>query len=258
MTRCRLREDHGRCTLTAAGINILQYFPGLRSYYQGLSVHGVANALVLTFAFANGFLPLLTARALSRPLRSGLLHATFWTLLAGAVLAGWALVTNRASVLYTSYAPLQAHWTYYLGLVLIVVSTWLASANMFLMLRDWRHAGLAGMPRRTFMAEAAYRPESWGLAGTLTGIGGTMMVASVLMFFVVMAMTLLVGTKGGQPEDIPVSETLTAPARTGWEPSLDRLGLWMLAAVALVVIAYGPFFLASLPPHLVSPGFRIW
>ena len=57
--------------LSYAGINILQYFPGLRSYYQGLTVHGVTNALVLTFAFSNGFLPLMTARALSRPRHRG-------------------------------------------------------------------------------------------------------------------------------------------------------------------------------------------
>jgi len=66
--------------LSYAGINILQYFPGLRSYYQGLTVHGVAQALILTFAFSNGFLPMVTARALGRPLNTPLLHATFWAM----------------------------------------------------------------------------------------------------------------------------------------------------------------------------------
>jgi hypothetical protein len=28
----------------------------------------------------------------------------------------------------------------------------------------------------------------------------------------------------------------------GWEPKLDRLGLWVAAAVVLILIAYGPFF----------------
>jgi len=48
--------------LSYAGIDILQYFPALRSYYQGLTAHGVANALFFTFSFGNAFLPLLTSR----------------------------------------------------------------------------------------------------------------------------------------------------------------------------------------------------
>lgn len=124
--------------LSYAGINILQYFPLLRSYYQGLTAHGVANALIMTFAFANGFLPLLTSRALSRPLNSGLVWGSFVLLLLGNVLTAYAVVTNQASVLYTSYAPLQAHWTYYTGLVLVVVSTYVATANMWLALKAWR------------------------------------------------------------------------------------------------------------------------
>jgi cytochrome c oxidase subunit 1 len=149
--------------LSYAGINILQYFPGLRSYYQGLTVHGVAQALVLTFAFSNGFLPLVTARALNRPLNTPLLHATFWSMAVGFGLAVYAMSTNRASVLYTSYAPLQAHWTYYLGLTLVVVSTWLASANMFVTLRAWRRDNPgARIPLLAYIAVLSY--AMWDLA----------------------------------------------------------------------------------------------
>jgi cytochrome c oxidase subunit 1 len=510
--------------LSYAGIDILQHFPGLSSYYQGLSVHGVANVLILTFAFSNGFLPLLVARGLSRPLNGVLLQATFWVLLAGVGMTGYSLASNQASVLYTSYAPLQAHWTYYLGLALVVVSTWLAAANMFLATAAWRrehpgertpllafisvasyamwvlaslpiavsflgfllpwtigwlehvdplynrtlfwftghaivyawllpayvswyaliprqvggkvisdsltrgvfilflllsiptgfhhqytdpgidtkmkafHAvltfgvfypslatafsvtaslemggrarggrgllgwisklpwgnpsvaaqllamltfvlggitglvnasytvnqvvhntawvpghfhmtvgsavfltiigvtywavpyltgkklwapkmaaiqpwvysigllifargmisgGLQGMPRRTFMAQAPYSGEGWELAGALTGIGGTIMTIGILMFFLVIVMTWFVGEKGDVTEDIPISETLSAPATTGWETKLDRLGLWMVAAVVLILIAYGPFFL-TYSVNAVSPGFKIF
>src|SRR5690606_39881585 len=52
--------------LSFANINILPYFPRLRGYYQGLTAHGVANVLVFTFAFSNGFLPLMTARESGR------------------------------------------------------------------------------------------------------------------------------------------------------------------------------------------------
>ena len=510
--------------LSYAGISILGWFPGLRTYYQGLTAHGVANVLIFTFSFANGFLPLMTARALSRPLDRRFLWASFLALLTGNVLVIYAVVSNQASVLYTSYAPLQAHWTYYLGLVLVVVSTWLALASMLVDLRGWRrqhtgaripllayisissylmwflaslpvavsflgfllpwsmglvervdplltrtlfwftgHAivyawllpayvswyallprqvggslisdsytrivwifflllsiptgihhqytdpgispalkalhgvltfgiffpslatafsvmasleiggrrrggtgllgwitrlpwndpsvtaqllamltfvlggatglinasytmnqvihnttwvpghfhmtvgtavaltlmgvaywlvpylsgrglysrrlalasswvytigilifargmisgGLHGMPRRTFMAEATYYSSEWRLPGLLTGVGGTLMFIGVMLFFLVIGLTIVAGRRGEQPSDIPVSETLTAPALTGWEPRLDRLGWWFAAAVLLIAIAYGPFFL-SYAPEAVSPGFRVY
>ena len=510
--------------LAYAKIDILRYFPGLRNYYQGLTAHGVANVLIFTFAFANGFLPLLTARALSRPLVPWLTWATFGSLLVGNLLTIYAVVSGQASVLYTSYAPLQAHWTYYIGLALVVVSTYLATANMYACLVQWRRehrgeripllafisiasytmwvlasipvavlflglltpwsvgilektdplldrtlfwftghpivyawllpayvswyalipkqvggkivsdaltrvvfimflllsiptgfhhqytdpgiseamkavhlvmtfgvffpslatafsvmaslemggrraggrgligwfrklpwgdpsvtaqllamitfvlggatglinasftmnqvihnttwvpahfhmtvgsavaltfvgiaywlipyltgralwsrgmalasswvytigllifarglvsAGLEGMPRRIFRVQATYNDPAWDLGGMLTGVGGTMMFFGIMMFFVVLAMTIFAGKKGEQPKDIPVSEVLKGPATSGWELKLDRIGWWVLAAVVLILIAYGPFFL-SYTPRPVSPGFRLF
>src|SRR5690606_488456 len=78
--------------LSYANIDILPYFPFLKSYYQGLTAHGVANALIFTFSFANGFLPLMTARALSRRLVSSLLWISFGLLVAGNVLVVYAVV----------------------------------------------------------------------------------------------------------------------------------------------------------------------
>jgi cytochrome c oxidase subunit I len=510
--------------LSYAGISILGWFPGLSTYYQGLTAHGVANVLIFTFAFANSFLPLMTARALARPLNTALLWASLIALVLGNVLAVYAIVGNRATVLYTSYAPLQAHWTYYLGLVLVVVSTWLALANMIVALAGWRkehrgdripllayisvtsylmwllaslpiaveflvfllpwslglrgevdplltrtlfwftgHAivyawllpayvswyaliprqvggvlisdsytrivwilflllsiptgfhhqytdpgisnamkavhgvltfgvffpslatafsvmaaleiggrraggtgllgwvrklpwgdpsvvaqilamltfvlggatglinasftmnqvihnttwvpghfhmtvgtavaltlmgvafwlipyltqralysrrialasawvytigvlifargmisgGLEGMPRRTFIAEAAYSSPAWRLPGILTGLGGTLMFIGVMLFFVVIGLTIAIGRRADAPRDIPVSQTLTAPARHGWELTLDRLWLWLVAAVVLILIAYGPFLLGY-EVNPVSPGFRLF
>ncbi|HEU4698610.1 MAG TPA: cbb3-type cytochrome c oxidase subunit I [Gemmatimonadales bacterium] len=508
--------------LSYAGVNIIGYFPGLRTYYQGLTAHGVANVLIFTFTFANAFLPLMVGRALGRPPLYGLLVATLATLVLGNVLVVYAVVTNQASVLYTSYAPLVAHWTYYVGLVLVVVSTWLALVNMLVLLRAWRaahpgertpllafisvaswvmwffaslpiaveflvylipwslglrarvdplltrtlfwftghaivyawllpayvswyaliprqvggqlisdqytrvtfilflllsqptglhhqftdpgipesmkvvqgvltfgvffpslatafsvmaaleiggrrrggrgllgwiralpwhdpsvatqllamltfilggatglvnasftmnqvihnttwvpghfhmtvgtaaaltymgvaywlvpyltgralwrpkvalasswiytigilifargmiSAGLAGMPRRIFRAQATYDDPAWHLGGLLTGIGGTLMFVGVILFFVVIVATTLAGRRGEGPADVPVSETLTAPARGGWEPVLDRLWVWVAVLVVLIAIAYGPFF-ATYKPEFVSHPFR--
>ena len=510
--------------LSYANIDILPYFPALKSYYQGLTAHGVANVLLFTFSFSNGFLPLMTARALSQRMVSSLLWSSFAALAAGNALVAGSIISNTSSVLYTSYAPLQAHWTYYGGLVLVVISTWLALANMIVMYRRWRRdnpgaripllayisllsyamwglaslplatsflafllpwtigwvdktdplltrtlfwftahaivyawllpayvswyalvprqaggrlisdslvrvtfimflvlsiptgfhhqytdpgissgmkglhavltfgvffpslataftvcaalelggrrhggrgllgwirtlpwgdpslttqvlamvtfvfggitglinasytmnqvihnttwvpghfhmtvgtavamtlmgvaywlipyltkkklwgrtvalasswiyavgvlifargmisAGLEGMPRRIYRAQATYDNPAWDLGGWLTGVGGTLMFVGVLLFFVVLAMTVVFG-KSGATNDIPWSETLKPPAPSGWEPRLDRLGAWVVLAIILIVVAYGPFFYGYLPPRLISPGYSIW
>ena len=111
--------------LNYARVDVVQYYPVVKSYYQGLTIHGVLNALVLTTAFANGFIALTTARGLGRKLNDVLLHAALWTLVIGSLLAAYAMFSGKASVLYTFYPPLEANWTFYLGLALVVVSTWI-------------------------------------------------------------------------------------------------------------------------------------
>ncbi len=512
-------------SLSYAGIDILGYFPFLKSYYQGLTAHGVANALIFTFSFSNGFLPLMTARALSKKLVDWMLWLSFGLLALGNVLVIYAVASNKASVLYTSYAPLQAHWTYYIGLALVVVSTWVALANMIIVWRQWRKenpgervpllahisvfsysmwglasipiavsflgfltpwtlgwmektdplltrtlfwftahaivyawllpayvswyalvprqaggkivsdsltrfvfvlflllsiptgfhhqytdpgiatwmkaihgvltfgvffpslatafsvmasleiggraaggrgllgwirklpwkdpslvaqllamitfvfggitglinasftmnqvvhnttwipghfhmtvgsavaltlmgvaywlvpylsgrglwgktwavasswiytvgvlifargmisAGLEGMPRRIYRAQATYTNEAWDLGGALTAVGGSLMFVGIFVFFIVILVTILWGKKGEIPADIPWSETLSAPGVSKWELRLDKLGFWMVVAIVMIIVAYGPFFASYLPPNFVSPGFTLW
>jgi cytochrome c oxidase subunit I len=149
--------------LNYAGVDILRFFPGMRTYYQGLTVHGVFNAIVFTFSFSNGFLLLTMARGLGRRCNDGLLIAMFATLVLGSLLAAFAMFSGRASVLFTFYPPLQAHWTFYLGLALVVVSTWLTSATQLVMLRGWRrdHPG-ERIPLLAFLSVATY--VMWDIA----------------------------------------------------------------------------------------------
>jgi cytochrome c oxidase subunit I len=508
--------------LNYAHIDIFQYYPGMRTYYQGLTVHGVFNAIVFTFAFANGFVSLTTARGLNRQLNGGLLGAAFGCLAAGTVLAAYAMFSGQASVLFTFYAPLQASWIFYLGLVLIVVSTWVTSLNLFLALSAWRRehpgeripllafisvvtyvfwdissigialetvvfilpwsmglvattdplldrtlfwftghpivyfwllpvyiswyamiprqvdgklfsdsvvrivflmflciipigmhhqyldpgitvhmkfvtailtfmvflpslltafsvmyaleigarrhggrglvawfgalpwsdpsvaaqvlamlvfllggitglmnasynmnleihnttfvpghfhltvgtavalsimgiaywlvpylehrklwsrglalaqawiyaigvlifargmisGGLAGMPRRTAISLAPYaEPAGWKIAGIFTAVGGTLMFVGAMLFFLVIGVTILFGERE-EPAEIPFADTVQAPARIGWEPSLDRLRYWIAIAAVLIVAMYGPFLAMHLPPAAIATGFK--
>jgi cytochrome c oxidase subunit 1 len=111
----------------------------LQNYWQGLTLHGVALAFVFTFAFANSFLSLTTIRGFERALASTrLVQASLASAVVGVFMAAGAILLNKATVLFTFYTPLEANVFFYLGAVLLVVSTWITSLNMFLTLREWR------------------------------------------------------------------------------------------------------------------------
>jgi cytochrome c oxidase subunit I len=109
------------------------------SYYQGLTLHGVLAALVWTTFFICGFLVFVMVRSLNSPLASlSVAWVAFFLMLVGVVAAGYAILTNQASVLYTFYPPLRAHPSFYIGLTLVVVGTWALSAVLFVTYRRWR------------------------------------------------------------------------------------------------------------------------
>ncbi len=106
--------------LEHAGINIYASLqPVIKTYYQGLTIHGVLNALVWTTFFICGFFTYVVVNSLKRPLRYPWINWLALILMAiGLLLAAYPLFTNLASVLYTFYPPMLAHWTFYLGLTL--------------------------------------------------------------------------------------------------------------------------------------------
>ncbi len=123
-----------------AGWNLYPYLrPFIKSYYQGLTLHGVLNALVWTTFFITGFLTLTTIYGLKRPLRYPKLNAAgFWTMVVGLLMAAVPLLLDEASVLYTFYPPMQAHWAFYLGLTLVVVGSWIEGYGFYFTYRAWR------------------------------------------------------------------------------------------------------------------------
>ena len=109
-------------------------------YYQLLTLHGVILALVMTFFFIMGF----QIAALSRTagsfstseLRLG--WTGFWVMTAGTLMSAAMIALNEASVLYTFYAPLQAHAIHYIGLALVIVGTWISVAGQLMRYFRWR------------------------------------------------------------------------------------------------------------------------
>jgi len=132
---------------------------------------------VFTTFFICGFLPFMTSRALGRPLaRPRLGWLTFWLMTAGLVLASVPLVGNAATVMFTFYPPLKAHWAFYIGLTLVVVGTWLVTLNLALTWRGWR-AGNPGArtPLAAFMSLVTF--AMWTIASV--GLAAEMLVLTI-------------------------------------------------------------------------------
>jgi len=126
--------------LEHAGINLYPFLqPVLKSYYQGLTIHGVLNALVWTTFFICGFFTFATVRSLNRPLAYPWVNQLALVLMAGGLLlAAYPLLTNMATVLYTFYPPLMADWTFYVGLTLVVVGSWVVGWGLYFTYWAWK------------------------------------------------------------------------------------------------------------------------
>ena len=121
-------------------VDLYKYLkPLFQSYYQGLTLHGVLNALVWTTFFITGFLTLTTVFGLQRHLRYPKVnYAGFGVMVVGLVVTAIPILLNQASVLYTFYPPLQANWMFYVGLTLVVVGSWIEGYGMYFTYYAWR------------------------------------------------------------------------------------------------------------------------
>ena len=112
---------------------------GIKTYYQGLTLHGVLNALVFTTFFIIAFFTYAISRSLEREQKYPKVHWLALILMAlGLVVAAVPILGNRATVLYTFYPPMEASFFFYLGLVLVVVGSWVAGYGFYFTLIQWR------------------------------------------------------------------------------------------------------------------------
>ena len=127
-------------------------------YYQALTAHGTLNALFFTFIFISGFSYFMVGRSLQRKLWSlPLAWGGFVSMLAGLLMMLYVLVTDpqRSAVLYTFYPPLIAPPLFYIGLVLLILGSWITAANVIVTANQWRreHTG-ERLPLAVFAAVA--------------------------------------------------------------------------------------------------------
>ncbi|MCS7244832.1 MAG: cbb3-type cytochrome c oxidase subunit I [candidate division WOR-3 bacterium] len=114
--------------LYRAGIIKSMEFLGI-NYYQGLTLHGVVNAIALTTFFAVAFGNAIIVYFLKREINLKVAWLSFWTMLIGTLLVAYAILIQKTDVLYTFYPPLVAPPAFYIGAVLLVVGSWIAFFN---------------------------------------------------------------------------------------------------------------------------------
>jgi cytochrome c oxidase subunit 1 len=108
-------------------------------YYRSVTAHGTVMAYVLPTLVAMGFGYAIVELALKQPL-IGLRWAWggFWLVVVGTAMAAVTMAAGKASVLYTFYPPMIASPFYYVGVVLVVVGSWIWVALMSINLRAWK------------------------------------------------------------------------------------------------------------------------
>lgn len=140
--------------LVRGGMVTLPYGIG---YYQLLTAHGVLMALVFTTYFIIGFLYAGAARTLGwlLPVVRKLAWLGYGLMTAGTLLATVLILLNKATVLYTFYAPMKASPWFYIALVFVVVGSWMSGFGLFTQYRYWKktHKG-ERTPLFAFMAVA--------------------------------------------------------------------------------------------------------
>jgi cytochrome c oxidase subunit 1 len=241
-----------------SGLDLYPYLrPLFQSYYQGLTLHGVLNALVWTTFFITGFITLTTIYGLRRPLVYPRLNwIGFWTMVVGLVMAAVPLLLNEATVLYTFYPPLQASWAFYLGLTLVVVGSWIEGYGFYFTFHAWRREN-PGV-RSPFIA----------LGGVITMAMWQIATLGVAVEILTMLLPWSIGLIDATDPELartyfwftghPLVYFWLLPAYISWYGMLPRQAGGKLFSDSLARLAFWMFLLVSIPVgfhhQFVDPG----
>jgi cytochrome c oxidase subunit I len=108
------------------------------NYYQGLTAHGVINAIVLTTFFAVAFGHAVVSQGLAQGVAVRAAWAGLVLMVLGTLAAALPIFTGKATVLYTFYAPMKASPLFYVGVVILVVGSWVSFWSWIPGYLDWR------------------------------------------------------------------------------------------------------------------------
>ena len=221
-------------------------------YYTILTGHGVLLVLVFTTFFIAGLFTWAVTDSLDRQLDPRLSWTWFALLTLGTVMAATAIlggivaeIPMSADVLYTMYAPMQAHPLFYLGAALIIVGSWIAGASYFKAYLGWRGENPdERIPLRTFMVLTTF------LMWYLSSIG---VAVEVLVFLLPWSLGLVSQVDPLLTRTLfwyfghPVVYFWLLPAYVAWYAVLPKLSGGRLFSDPLARIVFVLFLLLSTP-----------
>jgi cytochrome c oxidase subunit 1 len=234
------------------------------TYYTVLTLHGVAMVLLFTIYFLVGFFQWAITDSLDRP-SEDIRFTRLWygvmvlgtVMAAAAILGGFTDATNlEADVLYTFYAPLEAHPIYYAGLATFVIGTWMAGFDWFRSWWAWKKENPGERtPLRAFMVLTTML--MWYLA--------TIGVASAIIFFILpWSLGLVDGVNSLLTRTLfwffghPVVYFWLMPAYMMWYVILPKLSGGRLFSDPLARIVFVLFLVLSVPTGIhhqyLDPG----
>jgi cytochrome c oxidase subunit I len=152
-------------------------------YYRSVTAHGTVMGYAFPTLIAMGFGYAVSELALKRPL-VGLRWAWlgWWLVAIGAVCAETPVAMGLASVLYTFYPPMIANAFFYIGVVLVVVGSWVWVALMSVNLASWRREN-RGKPVPLAMFATVAGAYLWGWTAVGAAIEVLFLILPVALGF---------------------------------------------------------------------------
>jgi cytochrome c oxidase subunit 1 len=155
-------------------------FDDPNAYYASVTLHGTVMAYVLPIFFTMGFGYAITATSLGRPIR-GVAAAwiCFVICIVGTVMAAVAVLTGRATVLYTFYPPLLGSRWYYLGAFLLIGGSMIWVVLMVVNMIGWKRDNPGRpVPLAMFAITATAFQWAWTAAGVELELVGILLPRS--------------------------------------------------------------------------------
>jgi len=128
-------------TIYRAGILHQSSVAGI-NYYQGLTMHGVINAIVLTTFFAVVFGHITLSYYLKREPPKLSYQISMALMVLGTSLDIITMIAGKAQALYTFYAPLKASALFYMGTAILIVGSWIAFFGWIKIYLEWKMENL--------------------------------------------------------------------------------------------------------------------
>lgn len=231
--------------LNYGGVNLYQYLPWLQSYYQGLTLHGVLNALVFTTYLNAAILLYFPAREMKVPMNLPFVWTSYGVMTGGLAMAAVAILSNTSNVLYTFYPPLAGHWGFYLGLALVVVASLMVAFETLRMRHVWKRENPGKVtPIVTYMAVMTQ------LMWILASVG---IVVEVVVFLLPWSMGLIQGVDPQLARTLfwwtghPIVYYWLLPAYISWYGFMPKQAGGELVSDSLTRLAFLMFLLFSTP-----------